>query len=126
VTPPPQFGPGWTAPPPPAPPAGSRPIRAGRVWAGIGLAVLGHLAVVGCVIGGLVAAPTWDGWILAGAAAELALLVGTIVAAVLLLTRGDRGIGVGVIIGWAVGVILFPVVGLGICIYLYAQISSGT
>ncbi len=124
MNPSPQFGPGWTTPAPPS--TGARPIRAGRVWAGIGLAVLAQLVLVAVLLGGLVAAPAWDGWILAAAGAELALLAGTVTAAVLLLTRGDRGLGVGLLVGWAVGVVLLPVAGLGVALYLYSQISSGS
>src|SRR5205823_5937114 len=41
----------WTVPPQPPPPGGWRPpIRAGKVFLGIGLAILGHLVIVGATV----------------------------------------------------------------------------
>jgi hypothetical protein len=38
-----------------------------------------------------------------------------VVAGTILLARGERGIGLGLFIGWAVGLLVTPVVGFGIC-----------
>lgn len=125
----PPFGPGWTAPPPPPMRYGGpdRPIRGARVAAGIGLAILGHLLTIGLTVlvaflearGGLANGDAW--FLLVGMASQVLLFVGCIVLGILQIVRGDRGIGVGVLIGWAVGVIVLPVVGFGLCIWAFSQ-----
>jgi hypothetical protein len=39
---------------------------------------------------------------------------------IVLLARGDRGIGLGLLIGWAVGVIVLPVVGFSVCVAVFS------
>jgi len=97
-----------------------QPIRTGAVWAGIGLAVLGHL-----MCAGLVAAALWG----AGDAADQALIGGSLLgqlvlfaavvtAGTVLIVKGDRGLGIGLFIGWAAGLIVLPLVGFGLCVAL--------
>ena len=106
---------------PPPPP--QRPIRAGAVWAGIGFAVLGHL-----LLAGLLAAALWgtrsafDQEIIGGGLlGQLVLFVAVVTAGTVLIVKGDRGIGIGLFIGWAAGLIVLPLVGFGLCV---AMISA--
>jgi hypothetical protein len=73
------------------PPANPRPIRAGRVWAGIGLALAEFLVLAACVIVGIRQ-----------------------------LVRGDRGLGVGLLVGWAAGAVIFA----GACVALILVVAN--
>jgi hypothetical protein len=112
--------PDWTPPPPPQA-SGRRPIRPGRIWVGIGAALGGHLLTI------LIA------WIVAlGVSGEKPVNflfvagIGQVVLAIAALAIGitstvrarDGGIGVGIIIGWAIGLIISPVIGFGVCVSL--------
>ena len=113
------YGPQWTVPPPPGPP-GQR-LKAGRVWAGIAIANLGHILTVLITIG-LVALDPETAWgLVVGLVLQVLLFIACLTVGIVLITRKERGVGLGLIIGWAVGVIVLPVVGFGICIYLFSQ-----
>jgi hypothetical protein len=105
---------------PPPPP--QRPIRAGAVWAGIGLAVLGHLMCAGLVAAALWGAGDAADQVLIGGSllGQLVLFVAVITAGTVLIVKGDRGIGTGLFIGWAAGLIVLPLVGFGLCVALVA------
>ncbi|HZN19924.1 MAG TPA: hypothetical protein VFB84_17315 [Micromonosporaceae bacterium] len=108
--------------PPATPPSGSPPIRSSRIAVGVGAAVAGHLltVVLGVAIGAALGNEDYDavGTGLAVAlGGQVLLFVACLVASVLLVTRGDRGLGLGVIIGWAAGLMVTPVVGFGVCIW---------
>lgn len=125
VSSPPPFGNDWTTPKPPeVPSVRHRPIRGRRVALGVTLALLGHLLTVGL---GFTAAqfdsrPDWlTLWVLA----QGVLLIGCVIAGVLLLTRGDRGIGLGVLVGWAGGAVLIPVIAVAVEIVLLATYGVG-
>src|SRR5262245_36803936 len=106
----------WTPPPPPGPAGdGKVPIRAGRVWVGIGIAMSGHLLTI--LIG-------WLAGFFSGSGGDEAALnflfvagIGQVILAIVALTAGitktvrgrDGGVGVGIIIGWAVGLIISPI-----------------
>ena len=115
---PPQSG--WSVPPPPGPP--ERPIRTRKVLAGIGLAVLGQVATIGLGLVAILAfSQTGDNEnALLGLWAEIVLQVVLFVACLVLgtvwIARKDRGLGLGLLIGWAVSVLVFPVAGIGVCI----------
>ncbi|WP_432836007.1 hypothetical protein [Dactylosporangium sp. CA-092794] len=120
---PPQHG--WTVPPPP--PGPQRPIRTRRVFAGIGLVFLGQvvvilLGVVAVVIGSQNA--NSENAVL-GIYLELllqvALFVACLVVGIVWISRKDRGIGLGILIGWGVSVLVFPVAGIGVCLALVNQ-----
>ena len=114
-----QFGPQWTTPPPP--PHARAGMRARRVWAGIGIALLGHVVVivVPLAIGSAgIGGALWTWLALFG---ELALFVACLTVGIVLITRRERGIGLGLLIGWPVGVVIT----FGVCVYAFAQIGSG-
>ncbi len=100
----------WTVPAPPGT-GTDRPIRAWRIGAGIALALAGHLGL------------TWSGLALVRAAlggeysdgggilaflvlliVQAALVVCCALPGLLLLLFGDRGFGIGLLVGWAAGV----------------------
>lgn len=113
--------------PPPAPGSGPigppRPPMSGK-WAavGAGLALLGHLLTLLPLIVAFAGGDTSDeslGTALVVALIAQALLfVACLVAGVVLLSiaRGNRGLGLGLLIGWAVGLLVAPVVGFGLCV----------
>jgi hypothetical protein len=113
----------WTVPEPP--PERGR-IRTRQVWVGIGLAMVGHLVTIGVVLVAVAVSrdtselPGLEG-LLAGLVAQAVLFVVCMITGGVLVARGDRGIGVGVIIGWAVGVLVAPVIGFGICVAAMRQ-----
>jgi hypothetical protein len=119
------FDPQWsTPPPPPGQPFGGRePIRAGHVWAGIGLATLGHLLTI--VVTLVALSSGGNAVLIMGLGSQAALFVGCLTLGIVLLTRQERrGVGLGLLIGWGVGVIVLPVVGVGACIYMLSRIET--
>lgn len=115
--------PQWGAAPPPPP--GARPILGRRVAVGIGLAMLAHLISIGAaVLAIVVAGQTSAGstaWLVAPLGAQLLVFVGCMVLGILGIVRGDGGVGLGLLVGWALGIIVLPVIGFGICV---AALSS--
>ena len=105
----------WTVPPPEEDP---RRIRGTRVGLGIAIAFGAHAASIGV---GLAAGAldrdnqimTAFGLIILG---QLVVFIVCLTAGIVVLNRGDRGIGVGILIGWAVGLLVAPIVGFGICV----------
>ncbi|HYN96355.1 MAG TPA: hypothetical protein VES42_21135 [Pilimelia sp.] len=116
--PPPQF------PPPGQPPPGQPPIRAGRIFGGIGIMLAAHAVVTTLVVLG-VAGVAGDqasiGLSAVGLVLEVVLLVAAIVVGLRLMNRGDRGLGLGLIIGWPVGLLVLPVIGFGVCVAVLAS-----
>jgi len=111
----------WTVPPPPRPPG--RPIRARRVWAGIGIALAAHLATLLLLFVGLVVdEPDFAAGpgLVALLIGQLLVFLGCLVVGVVLTARQDGGVGVGLLIGWAVGLLIAPVAGFGICVWAFS------
>jgi hypothetical protein len=109
----------WTTPPPPRMP-GDRPIHGRRVAQGIGIAIGAHLVSIALSVAVLLLTRNSSSqvsiWSIVSLGAQLLVFVGCLVFGILGLTRGDRGRGLGLLIGWAVGVIVLPVIGAGVCI----------
>jgi hypothetical protein len=93
---------------PPSVDPATPPIRGGQVAIGIVAAIVGHLLTIALAI----ADPR------AGLLAQVPLLVVCLVSGIVLLSRrgGYRGLGLGLLIGWGVGVLVLPIVGIGLCI----------
>src|SRR2546421_9136111 len=100
----------WTVP---APPRGAigRPVRAWRLVAGIVLAVVAHLGLTGSGIA-LIRALLGGGYLegdgiltfLVLLIVEGALVICCALPGLLMVLFGDRGFGIGLLIGWAIGV----------------------
>ncbi len=104
--------------PSPQQPGSSRPIRASRVWAGIGLAFLGHLIALCVGIGsGSTGLASYLGliWFVA----EFLVFAACLTVGVVWIVRGDRGLGVGLLVGWAAGAVVFA----GVCVALIAIVA---
>jgi hypothetical protein len=85
-------------------------VRAGRVWAGVLLALLGHAVWLGVVA----LTATTDGvglWIGTALLGQLVLFTACLTVGIVLLVRHERGIGLGLLIGWAAGVVVVPIMG---------------
>lgn len=117
VQPPSSSDPEWTDPLPTAPPLPAQPparptsIRRGRLGAGIGIAVAGHVPASGLWLLSLytfVRYATPDSPFAVDCLVillQLALFAGCVVAGVRLIYRGDRSLGLGLLIGWAAGIV---------------------
>jgi ABC-type uncharacterized transport system permease subunit len=105
---------GWSVPPPP--PGPDRPIRTGRVFGGIGLAFLGQVVAIG--LGALAIYLGDTAGVYVGVLLQVLLFVACLVLGIVWIARRDRGLGLGLLIGWGVTVLVFPVVGIGVCIAL--------
>jgi hypothetical protein len=100
----------WTVPAAPRT-AIRRPVRAWRLVAGVLLSLVGHLLVSG--FGVAVVRTGADGAYLEGGGFvalylllifEVALVICCALPGLLLLLFGDRGFGIGLLVGWATGV----------------------
>jgi hypothetical protein len=117
----------WTAPPPPLPPGPQRPIRTGRVFAGIGVAfaaqVVAILIGLAVVLLGSRSANSENALIglYLEIALQLAVFAACLTVGIIWIVRKDRGFGLGLLIGWAVSVLVFPVAGIGICVAILSQ-----
>jgi len=117
----------WNVPPPPPGARPRQPIRGSRVMAGIGIALLGHFLSISVLLTG---ALIGDADLAANAGLLVMLLgqaivfIGCLVAGIILTVRQDGGAGVGLLIGWAIGVLIAPVVGFGVCAWAYS--NTGT
>jgi hypothetical protein len=103
------FGPGWPPPPPPLPPR-----RYSTKWIWIGVA-LGIAATMGLPFLGLVVAAVVKVRGVIAIVSLVALVVPLVLGIVFLAQEGTpsrKGLGLGLIIGWA----LAPIVFAGLCI----------
>jgi hypothetical protein len=98
----------------------ARPIRAGRVFIGIG-ATLAAYVVIGCGLPALISqfGPSVGPGL--GLGAPVFIFLAALIFGILQVVRGDRGIGVGVLIAGA----LFPIILGGVCVALIATLSGG-
>jgi hypothetical protein len=121
-------GPDWTVPPPPQfPPGPERPIRTRRVFGGIGLAFLGQVVAILLGVGAIVLGSQSENSenALLGVYLEIVLQIllflACLIVGIVWIARKDRGIGLGILIGWAASVLIFPVAGIGVCLALINQ-----
>jgi hypothetical protein len=110
----------WAVPPDPRRPGAPqrRPVKGKRVAAGLGIAFAAHLltlvvpiAVVTTGDADVIYAGLWIG--LGG---QLLVFLICLIVGIILTAKQDGGIGIGLLIGWAVGLLIVPVLGFGICV----------
>jgi hypothetical protein len=116
-----QFLPQWTVPD--SPPSDERMMRPGVVVLGIGAAALGH--VVAGVIGvvGFVGA-VGDGpfrLMLAWPVAQVILGLVCLPVSAVWMTRGKRGLGIGLLTGWAIGLLMTFILSLFLFVAYWGQ-----
>ncbi|MEV4131296.1 hypothetical protein AB0J72_03940 [Dactylosporangium sp. NPDC049742] len=123
------MNPNWTVPTPP--PDGDRPIRGRKVAAGLGIAAAAQVLVIiiGVVVTIAFGASDKSENALLGVYLEMllqvVLFVACLVVGIVWIVRRDRGLGIGILIGWAVSVIVFPIAGIGVCIAI-VNANTGT
>jgi hypothetical protein len=121
----------WTVPPPPQPPGEDRPIHGRKIAAGIGIAAAAQVLAILIGVGATIAGGASDNSenALLGVYLEmllqLVLFIACLVVGIVWIVRRDRGFGIGILIGWAVSIIVFPVAGIGVCIAVL-NANSGT
>ena len=54
---------------------------------------------------------------------QAVVFLGCLVTGIILTVKHDGGIGVGLLIGWAIGVIVAPIVGFGVCAWAYSNLN---
>jgi hypothetical protein len=106
-------------PPPEGPDGSARPIRVGRVFIGIGVSVAAYV-IVGCLVPLLANRLFPEPAPVVTIAAPLVLFVAALVVGVIQVVRGDRGIGVGLLIGGA----LIPIILAGVCVALILSVAG--
>jgi hypothetical protein len=91
------------------------------VAAGIGVALLAHLLTVLVMVVGIAT----DNSEFATGAGLMVMLVGQVVVflgclivGIVLTARQEPGFGVGLLIGWGLGLLVTPVAGFGLCVWL--------
>ncbi|GAA3186457.1 hypothetical protein ACFO1B_11810 [Dactylosporangium siamense] len=113
---------GWTVPSPPPPNGQERPIRGRKVAAGLGIAAGAQVLAIGIGVLVTIALASTDNsenalfGVYLELLLQLVLFVACLVIGIVWIARRDRGLGLGILIGWAVSVIVFPVAGIGVCI----------
>jgi hypothetical protein len=110
----------WNVPRPPPDALPRRPIRGRRVPVGIGIALAAHLLTIVAMLVSM-AIDTTEVDAATGffvlLVAQGVVLIGCLAVGIVLAARNEGGVGVGLLIGWAIGVIVAPVVGSGVCIW---------
>ncbi|WP_433057359.1 hypothetical protein [Dactylosporangium sp. CS-033363] len=117
----------WTVPPPPPPPMPERPIRTRQVFLGIGLVMAVQLVAVligvGAVVLGNNSSNSENGLI--GVWLELllqfAIFVACLATGIVWIVHKDRGLGLGLLIGWGASVLICPAVGIGVCLAIVSN-----
>ena len=103
---------GWTVPTAPVAPPIRRPVRGRQVLLGGGFAFGGHtLALVVTFIIAFTGSVYDSTWVVV-VAMEVMLFFACLVCGIVWITSRDRGIGIGLLVGWPVG-LLVPVVVIG-------------
>jgi hypothetical protein len=115
----------WNVPPPPRRP--SEPIRGRRVAAGIGIALAAHAATLLLLLAGLLFRDedfAVGPGLIALLVGQLAVFLGCLTVGIVRTVRQDGGVGVGLLIGWAIGLLVAPVAGFGICVWAFSTAGS--
>lgn len=98
------------------------PMKRGQVALGVAAAIVGHLLTVipaAVVLGDANPSSNAIGTAaVLGLVAQAVVFLLCLVGGIVLLSQrgGNRGLGLGLLVGWAVGVLVVPVVGFGLCV----------
>lgn len=97
-----------------------------RIWLGVGLALLGHAVtiVVPLVVSQVVSGEAAANFLVLALAGQVILAIVALAVGITLAVKRDGGVGVGLLIGWAVGLIVAPVVGFGVCVALIGSVAG--
>lgn len=88
-----------------------------RAAGGFGVALLAHAFTLLLLSLGLFGGDDALGtWLIVALVGQGAVFVGCVTAGVIAINRGDLGFGVGLLVGWAVGVMVVPFAGFGLCL----------
>jgi hypothetical protein len=126
-------GPDSTPPPPPEQ-ADKHPIRPRRIWTGIGVALSGHLLtiLIGAFASLIFSSPGGGGevavlnFVFIAVIGQVILAIAALGIGIFRMVKGqDGGVGVGIIVGWAVGLIISPVVAFGVGVSLVNSSTGG-
>ena len=110
----------WTVPPPPI--TGDRPIRGRKVAAGIGVGIAGHLLAIGLtVLAAYLEVQSNVAWVWIGMGAEVVLFVACLIFGTIWIVSRDRGIGLGLIIGWSAGAVMLPTIAFGLALVVFGR-----
>jgi hypothetical protein len=103
----------------PGPPR--RRIQGRWVAAGIAAALLGHLAAIAL----LFVDPNGDNGIVYALVGEVVVFLACVAGGItaLAMRSGNPGLGVGLLVGWAVGVVVLPAIGFGLCVQAMNQMG---
>jgi hypothetical protein len=86
--------------------------------------MLGHVVTV--VLGVIVSLrPSGPDWLLVWLLGQAGLFLLSVTAGTVLLTRGDRGVGLGVFIGWAGGFVLTVIIAIAVILILLETSGVG-
>lgn len=111
------------------------PTRPARVWTGIGIAIGGHLLTIlaGWLAAAIYSSPGGGGesavlnFVFIAAVGQAILALAALITGVILIVSGrHRGLGAGLITGWAAGLLLSAATGYGVAVLLYHTSGSGS
>ncbi len=105
-------------------PRGNQPRK---MWLGIGIAALGHLLTIVIPWGAALAmsGEAAGNFLALALIGQVILMIGVLAVGITLAVKRDGGVGVGLLIGWAVGLLISPIVGFGVCVSLINQSGGG-
>ena len=108
----------WTGPSPPPvvrAPRTSAPLRAGRIAAGVGLALTGHVlaAVLPLLFMGNATGSGEGLWLVIAAVLQVTLFLAAVAGGTVLHGRPEsRELGLGLLVGWGTGIPIVVVLGI--------------
>jgi hypothetical protein len=98
------------------------------VWLGIGIAFAGHLLtiLIGWILAVVMSGESVALFLFVAAIGQIVVAIAALVVGIILVVRGqDGGVGVGLIIGWSIGLIITPIIGFGVCVALVNSTDGG-
>lgn len=97
-----------------------RPTQPRKIWLGVGIALLAHLLTIvipwgiALVISGEPAA----NFLALALIGQVIVMIAALAVGITLTVKREGGVGAGILIGWAIGLMISPVIGFGVCVSL--------